>query len=67
MLIAAADARPMGHDWLRVAESADADQRLVRALEHATDLTERQIDDVFAYLRILRASDPATEITGDGP
>jgi len=63
VLIACADARMMGHDWLRVAESADSDNRLVRALEHATTLTADQIDDVFAYLRILRSRDPATEIT----
>jgi len=63
MLLATEYARTMGHDWLRVAESADADHRLVRALEQATALTPEQIDDVFAYLRLLRCQDPATEIT----
>jgi len=63
VLIADDDAREMGRDWLRVAESADSDQRLVRALERATALTSEQIDDVFAYLRILRSRNPGTEIT----
>jgi hypothetical protein len=60
--IAVADASTMATGWLRVAESADTDGHLVAALRHATDLSPTQVDDLFAYLRILRSDDPATEL-----
>lgn len=64
MTLTAASAAHLAATWLRCAESAEADVRLLRALRHATALTARQVDDVLAYLRLLRSDDPAAELGG---
>lgn len=63
-LIPRGEVATMGATWFRVAESAEADLRLLQALKHTTELPRTQVDDLFAYLWVLRSDDPVTELGG---
>jgi len=63
-LIPRGEAETMGTGWFRIAESADADARLLQALKHTTGLPQTQVADLFAYLWVLRSDDPVTELGG---
>ncbi|QMU71167.1 hypothetical protein [Streptacidiphilus sp. P02-A3a] len=63
-LIPRAEVDAMATGWLRIAESAEADLRLLQALRHTTELPQARVDDLFAYLWVLRSDDPLSELDG---